>query len=163
MLFTSESKIAGYGLFTSTPIKKGEFVCSFGGTICTPDELRGCFDPDEQNYAVQFHPDYYLAPSDGLDSYVNHSCDPNCGAKIANFCNVSLYAVKSVAVNEEITFDYSTTQHEFWSIPCGCQAKNCRKKVENAEFLPRGLALKYFLKGMMPWYAFKSAMVDDLI
>ena len=162
LLFQAESKIAGYGLFSSYKIKKGTKILQFSGDICTTQELKEKYEHEEANYAVQFHPDYYLTPTDNLDSFVNHSCDPNAGIKIKSFGNVELCAMRDIASEEEITFDYSTSQVEFWTIGCGCRAKNCRKVVESAEFLPRKRALYYFVKGFMPWYAFKSSMVDAL-
>lgn len=41
--------------------------------------------------------------------YLNHSCDPNCHARVVNVAGknkILIYTVKDVKKNEELTYDY---------------------------------------------------------
>jgi uncharacterized protein len=72
---------------------------------------------------------------------INHSCDPTCCIRNKN----DLYALKDIHINDEITFDYSSTvsMHIDWSMLCFCGAKNCRGQIGNVLTLPKGTLEKY--------------------
>ncbi|HEX4996822.1 MAG TPA: SET domain-containing protein-lysine N-methyltransferase, partial [Terriglobia bacterium] len=75
--------------------------------------------------ALQVGPDAWLC-SDGslLDDCVNHGCDPNAGFLDGE---PRLYALRDIAAEEEITWDYSTSIAEpGWMLECSCGGANCR-------------------------------------
>jgi hypothetical protein len=56
---------------------------------------------------------------------INHSCDPNTA-----FQGLNIYAIRDIAVGEELTFDYSTMYSEnMLEFPCQCQSPKCRKII----------------------------------
>ena len=71
---------------------------------------------------------------------MNHSCNPNTGIK----GKVRFYAIKNIYKDEEITFDYSTSEVDiYWSMRCKCGANNCRGIIRSIQFLPETTFKRY--------------------
>lgn len=78
--------------------------------------------------------------------YANHSCDPNAGIE----ANRRLVAIRAIAPEEEICFDYSTTMDEdFWTLECCCGAPGCRGRVTDFRDLPATLRRRYLEMGVV--------------
>ena len=56
--------------------------------------------------------------------YTNHSCRPNARLCIRQG-RVEFYALRAIAMGEEITVDYGDTHHQ-GRLPCRCGAPGCR-------------------------------------
>ncbi|KAK4388630.1 Histone-lysine N-methyltransferase, H3 lysine-4 specific [Sesamum angolense] len=67
----------------------------------------------------------------GIARFVNHSCQPNCVAKVISVRNekkVVFFAERDIYPGEEITYDYHFNhEDEGERIPCYCNSKNCRR------------------------------------
>ncbi|KAF5693887.1 histone-lysine n H3 lysine-4 specific [Fusarium denticulatum] len=67
----------------------------------------------------------------GIARFINHSCDPNCTAKIIKVegsKRIVIYALKDIATTDELTYDYKF-EREIGSldrIPCLCGTANCK-------------------------------------
>ncbi|TIA03695.1 histone H3-K4 methyltransferase Set1 [Aureobasidium pullulans] len=67
----------------------------------------------------------------GIARFINHSCTPNCTAKIIKVDGtrrIVIYALKDIAKNEELTYDYKF-EREYGSddrIPCLCGSVGCK-------------------------------------
>lgn len=62
--------------------------------------------------------------------YMNHSCDPNTWW----LDDDTMIARRDIAVGEEITYDYATTEVTIpWQMICRCGAANCRNVVTNLD------------------------------
>ncbi|XRB02343.1 histone-lysine N-methyltransferase [Pycnococcus provasolii] len=60
--------------------------------------------------------------------FINHSCDPSCGARIEHGCKIVVYALRSISVDEEITYDYQLNEEPGpEKMACYCGSSNCRK------------------------------------
>lgn len=79
--------------------------------------------------------------------YGNHSCNPNSTIKGRN----ELIAIKDIAKDEEITYDYSLTEwsdenswqnYNEWSMECLCGYSQCRKIITEFNLLPKELQIK---------------------
>lgn len=65
--------------------------------------------------------------------FMNHSCEPNAGIKGQIF----FVALRDIAANEEVTFDYAMVLHEpdgyktdyEMGFACNCGSTNCRGRV----------------------------------
>jgi len=104
-----------YGMFAKDPIEKDEPVAVFGGMIIGK-ELS---DP-----LCKTNSSDTLEPID----YINHSCNPNAGMRE----QILLVAMRAIAPNEEVTFDYGMVVSEWVSmepIMCNCGAVECRKII----------------------------------
>lgn len=78
--------------------------------------------------------------------FANHSCDPNAGI----FANRHLIAIRDIAADEEICYDYSTTMdEEFWTLLCSCGARNCRGLVQDFHTLPSEIRKRYLGLGIV--------------
>jgi hypothetical protein len=141
----------GRGVFAEEPISKGTLVLRYGGPF-----LR-YKDTTPQTYAVQVGSDLYLGASGGLDDYVNHCCDPNCGLVINSATDVVLIAVRDIVAGEEVFFDYSATMDEDdFEMPCYCGATGCRRLVRDGKHLPDEVWQRYERLGILPEYVRRS-------
>lgn len=58
---------------------------------------------------------------------INHSCDPNTGVRNNDLGGYDFVALREIAPNEEITFDYGTTEYVSIAVShCLCGTARCR-------------------------------------
>lgn len=80
---------------------------------------------------------------------VNHSCNPNSALYMETLNDrVQIYALRDIATDEQITFDYSTCMDggETWTLECCCGEPNCRGTILNFTALPKDLQQFYVSK-----------------
>ncbi len=114
-----ESRIGGEGLFAEAPIREGEMVMIWGGTLMKEDEIEeGKY---KKGTAVEVGEGLYLAgkpesePERG--DRLNHSCDPNLWLRD----EVTLEAKRDITAGEELTADYGTwVSRPGWRMECKC-------------------------------------------
>jgi hypothetical protein len=151
---TNNIKI-GKGVFANKNFKKNEKILEFKGRLIKREEIPNLQKPDDDRY-VQIEKKGYLGPSNDLDDFINHSCNPNTGLKIKNGKAI-LVSIRKIKKGEEITYDYSTTMDEDnWEIDCLCEAKNCRKRIRDFKYLPKSIQKKYIRLGIVPEYILKD-------
>lgn len=56
-------------------------------------------------------------------AFINHSCAPNCFSRVSKG-HMLFFALRAIRVGEEITLDYTPSQHP--GRRCTCGADNCR-------------------------------------
>ncbi|KAM2024470.1 hypothetical protein ACFX1X_017492 [Malus domestica] len=141
-LVVYKSGIHALGLYTSRFISRGEMVVEYIGEIVG---LRVA-DKRENEYQsgkkLQYKSACYFFKIDkehiidatckgGIARFVNHSCSPNCVAKVMSVRNekkVVFFAERDIFPGEEITYDYHFNhEDEGKKIPCFCNSKNCRR------------------------------------
>lgn len=115
----------GNGLFARTPITEGEFVLEYTGTRITTavaDALptRYLFEIDE-NWTIDG------SPRSNLARYINHSCAPNCEVQIEDE-KILIFALRDIAIGEELTFDYGEEYFDEFIKPVGCRCAGCTNK-----------------------------------
>lgn len=133
-----KSKIAGRGVFAGENIRKGEFVAVFKGKLIHK-EYKTKSDLHVGKTWNSVGRNWWIVP-DAPFKFMNHSCSPNLGFKTAQ----RMYALRDIAKDEELTFDYSTTEYvDFWAIPCSCQSPSCRKVVRAVQYLPPEIYKRY--------------------
>jgi len=128
------SPIEGRGMFASAPIKQGEVVTVWGGTLLlTEEDIAGerAREWQDRGYVwATIGEGLYLAslPGEGkedLTNLINHSCDPN----VWMHGEVTLVARRDINVGEELTIDYAMFEgDEEWAAPweCRCGSELCR-------------------------------------
>ncbi|MCD9637677.1 hypothetical protein HAX54_021089 [Datura stramonium] len=140
-LVVYKSGIHALGLYTSRFISQGEMVVEYVGEIVG---LRVA-DKRETEYLsgkkLQYKSACYFFRIDqehivdatqkgGIARFVNHSCMPNCVARIISVRNekkVVFFAERDIYPGEEITYDYNFNhEDEGKKIPCYCNSRNCR-------------------------------------
>eukprot|EP01087_Luapelamoeba_hula_P003050 TRINITY_DN1287_c0_g1_i2.p1 TRINITY_DN1287_c0_g1~~TRINITY_DN1287_c0_g1_i2.p1 ORF type:complete len:411 (+),score=52.39 TRINITY_DN1287_c0_g1_i2:241-1473(+) len=145
----------GHGLYAKAPIRAGELIYSASGsdTLATVHTDTVSAWPQEQIerfyiYAWQVDEEMWAGPSCEPDlrndyvNYLNHSCDPTTW-----FTDFEvLHARRDIAVGEEITFDYCTsdTSTNMCILEgCLCGSKSCRKRVSPWDYRLPSVQSKY--------------------
>ncbi|GAB1604481.1 histone-lysine N-methyltransferase SETD1-like isoform X1 [Argonauta hians] len=131
----AKSSIHDWGLFALEPIAAEEMVIEYVGQVIR----HFVADEREKQYGAQGIGSSYLFRVDNetiidatkagnLARFINHSCNPNCYAKIItveSHKKIVIYSKRDIDVNEEITYDYKFPLEEE-KISCLCGAPYCK-------------------------------------
>jgi len=123
-----------------------------GGKILTSQEceLLGETDNWYLTHTLSLYPGVYLGwhetTSQDDAELFNHSCSPNVGV----VGQIVFVARRDIAVNEELTFDYDTTETSGEPFECECGADNCRKVVGGESW--RNQAFLDSNREFLSWY-----------
>lgn len=135
----NRSGIHNWGLFACEQIASDDVIIEYIGEIIRSSiaDNREKLDALKNNFSSS-----YLFRIDAekvidathcgnLARFINHSCQPNCYAKIIiveNEKRIVIYSKREINLNEEITYDYKFPI-ENDKIPCYCGAPTCRKTL----------------------------------
>jgi SET domain-containing protein len=112
------SPIHGNGVFAVAPIKKGEEIIEYKGTLMTHDEADDMYgDGGETGHTFLFtlNDDYIIDANrkGNIARWINHSCNPNCEAFVeenekgnSRKDRVIIEAKRNIKPGEELTYDY---------------------------------------------------------
>lgn len=131
----ARSPIHDWGLYAMERISRGEMVIEYVGEIVRAQVA----EKREKAYERQGIGSSYLFRIDedlvvdatkkgNLGRLINHSCDPNCTAKIITISGekkIVIYAKQDIELGDEITYDYHFP-FEQDKIPCLCGSAKCR-------------------------------------
>jgi SET domain-containing protein len=139
-----ESKIHGRGLFATAHIAKDESVAVKGGHIVDRKTLRAKISPVLGPVEIQIGDDLFIAPMTKKERklsmlYLNHSCDPNLGAR----GEITFVAMRDIRAGEELTHDWAMTDDDDYSVECNCGASDCRKTLTGKDWQRSDLQKRY--------------------
>lgn len=131
----AKSSIHSWGLFACEPIAMEDMVIEYVGETIRQSvgdlrekkyELEGI----NSNYMFRIDSDTIVDATKcgNLARFINHSCDPNCYAKIIpveSQKKIVIYSRRDIRLGEEITYDYKFPLEE-QKIPCRCGTPVCR-------------------------------------
>ena len=119
----------GLGVFAAAPFAPGDSICHFQGPLVRNEDVPKINENFSNDYYVKISEKYSIGPTDYIEDIFNHSCAPNAGLFLENG-EVYLKAIEPISVDDEITFDYSTTLDEDdYNLPCLCGSPQCRKII----------------------------------
>jgi hypothetical protein len=124
----------GHGLFTNAEIPAGTLILIQGGHVMSVLE-EPWFPDGGCDLSLQISDEFVIGPKELHEvedaDFVNHSCDPNAGWKGQIF----LMAMRDIAVDEEIRFDYATVVSvPDYGFDCECESPYCRKRVASDDW-----------------------------
>ncbi|KAK6508997.1 histone methyltransferase set1 [Arthrobotrys musiformis] len=134
----ARSAIHNWGLYAMENISNNEMIIEYVGEIVRQQVA----DLREKNYLRSGIGSSYLFRIDettvidatkkgGIARFINHSCTPNCTAKIIKVegtKRIVIYALRDIHKDEELTYDYKF-EREIDSeerIPCLCGSSGCK-------------------------------------
>ncbi len=148
----------GKGVLAIEDIAKGEVIAEFDGNFYIAE--KATLLPNEapdfvRNHGIQYGETQYRSGI-SFASFVNHSCDPNCGIKDL----FKIVAMRKIPKGEEITWDYEMSEDSDWRMECECGSDNCRKVIGAYKNLPHEVKKKY--KGFISeWLVKKYGEIKD--
>lgn len=142
----------GTGVFALRLIKPGRRLLEFTGPFLDRAALDKALEHATVDSYLQVSADRYLGPSGGMDDFINHSCNPNCGLQFID-ARILLVSIRTIRRGEEITFDYASTQNDYpCRFSCRCGSPACRGEIGDFDELPFELQLKYHELGVLAPY-----------
>jgi SET domain-containing protein len=137
------SSIHGRGLFCLAPICAGEVIGVRSGDVVDyaeairRDRLFGGF-------SMQVTEDLFLCPEsaetvDDVALFINHSCKPNVWLQD----QIVFAAIRDIAPNEELLFDYAMNLSTPYSRSCQCGTGCCRGRITGDDWKREDLQERY--------------------
>jgi uncharacterized protein len=119
------SRIDGLGVFAAQAIAGARKIGEIRGESISVDDARIRATRSERIMIVELSPRRAIDFSKSADAmrYTNHSCQPNARLDIRQG-RVEFYALRAIAVGEEITVQYGQTHHQ-GQLACRCGATGC--------------------------------------
>ena len=128
------NSIAGYGIYASRAIRKGEIIFEGEGKaqrIITKRFVDKNWNEDEKmhfrRYAYPVSEELFILWDEDPSEWApqNHSCEPN-----SKFDGLNVYALRNIAAGEELTLDYAEFLDENMEpFHCKCGSAKCRGEI----------------------------------
>lgn len=141
------SGIHGRGLFAVTEIPQGTPIIEYIGEKIGKEESnkRGWAQIDHAKVTGEAAV-YIFTLDDERDidgntpanaaRLINHSCEANCEAYVENE-SIWIAALRDIARDEELFFNYGFDLESYEDHPCHCGAKNCVGHIAAEEYWPQ--------------------------
>jgi SET domain-containing protein len=132
------SPIHGYGVVAARPFAEGDEICDIDGVTWREG------DGVDDRYSLWIDDGLYFDMVDQT-RYINHSCEPNvkvcAGVTGDGEAWATIVALKSIAIGEEVSYDYAFPAH--LAEPCRCGSERCRGLIIDEDALPLATARAY--------------------
>jgi len=134
LLVFKSSPIHGMGGFARVEIACGVRVIEYVGEKITKlESLARCERNNEYIFALDDEYDLDGDVSWNPARFLNHSCEPNCEARLERGC-IWVVAIREIRAGEELTFNYGYDLADYAEHPCGCGAPGCVGYIVAEEF-----------------------------
>ncbi|GME84433.1 unnamed protein product [Ambrosiozyma monospora] len=134
----ARSAIHNWGLYALEPIAAKEMIIEYVGerirqAVAEVREKRYLKSGIGSSYLFRIDENTVIDASKkgGIARFINHCCVPSCTAKIIKVegkKRIVIYALRDIAANEELTYDYKFERetNNAERIPCLCGAVGCK-------------------------------------
>lgn len=124
-LIAKKSRINGRGCYAAAAFRARAKVGELLGERISNREAARRVARGGKVRICQLDDRWSIDASRGGDAtaFINHSCDPNCFSRTTRG-HLLFFALREIAAGEEITLDYTPSQHP--GRRCTCGARNCR-------------------------------------
>ncbi|SGZ56705.1 CIC11C00000001660 [Sungouiella intermedia] len=146
----------GYGLVAEHDIPEHLFVYEYTGEVIDEAAFRQrMIDYDRRLlrhfYFMMLTKDAFIDATEkgSLARFCNHSCSPNAYVDkwvVGDKLRMGIFAKRTIATGEEITFDYNVDRYGAQLQPCYCESPNClgwmggKTQTDAALLLPDGIS-----------------------
>lgn len=135
-LIIRSSQIHAAGCYTTAPIAKGTRVVEYTGPLIDKDEADIRYESKPITYLFAIGDGTQVIDGHGTAMFINHSCDANCETEEIDG-RVWIMAIRDIAAEEELCYDYCLYDGDEEDAPCNCRAENCRKSMFSPQELNR--------------------------
>jgi uncharacterized protein len=125
LLVAGRSPINGKGCFAALAFRRRQKVGELRGERITNREAARRVAKGGKVRICELDEDWSIDASVGGDAtaFINHSCEPNCFSRVMHG-HMLFFALRDITPGEEITLDYTPSQHP--GRRCTCGAAKCR-------------------------------------
>lgn len=128
------SPIHGTGGFAKCGVAAGTRVIEYvGEAIDKQESLRRCEANDEYIFALNDEQDLDGNVEWNPARFINHSCAPNCEARLEEG-RIWIVAIRDIRAGEELTFNYGYDLEDYRDHPCHCGSPECVGYIVAEEF-----------------------------
>ena len=128
------SHVHGIGGFARGDIAAGTRIIEYTGNKITKREsLRRCGQNNECIFTLDEQHDLDGNAAWNPARFINHSCAPNCEAKL-DAGRIWIVALRGIKAGEELTFNYGYDLEDYKQHPCRCGTPNCVGYIVAEEF-----------------------------
>jgi SET domain-containing protein len=119
------SRIDGYGVFADEAIRLGVKLGDLTGEAISVAEARRRAQGCQRIMLVELSASRAIDATRSADAmrFTNHSCAPNARIQVQDGA-VEFFALRDLAIGDEITVDYGVTHHE-GRLACRCAQPGC--------------------------------------
>jgi SET domain-containing protein len=131
------SQIHGLGAFACKTVAPGERVVRYNGRRISKEEsLESCKSGNPFIFYLNETEDLDGNSEDNPARHLNHSCAPNCEAILIDG-EIWIVALRQIAQDEELTFNYGYDLTDWRSYPCRCGMSCCVGYMVAEDFFPQ--------------------------
>ncbi len=124
-LLVRSSNIHAAGCYTLDAIPKGRRILEYDGPRISKTLADERYADRPVTYLFGFEDRSDVIDGFGTAMFINHSCSPNCITE-SSTGRVFIRALRDIAPNEELLYEYNLYDSEDDDQTCYCNAPNCR-------------------------------------
>ncbi|MBT9490769.1 MAG: SET domain-containing protein [Paucibacter sp.] len=119
------SRIDGYGVFADEAVLLGAKLGGLTGEAISVAEARRRAQGRQRIMLVELSASRAIDATRSADAmrFTNHSCSPNARIQVEDG-RIEFFALRNLAIGDEITVDYGLTHHE-GRLACRCAQPGC--------------------------------------
>jgi uncharacterized protein len=135
-LIIRSSAIHAAGCYTTTPIQSGARVVEYTGPRISKEAADEKYQNSPTTYLFGLGKGEIVIDGHGTAMFINHSCDPNCETDEVRG-RVWIKAIRNIAANEELTYDYNLYDGDESDANCNCGSVRCRRTMYSHDEIKR--------------------------